>query len=345
MESKGGASRGQSRPGNWMFVVPAGVALAIAVVALVAALRAGWPGFSGVAFRSASGASLGDASAATLPVELQPVEELTGPFVVAVQAGHWQASGLPDELARLRSSTGASSHGIREVDVNLAVARELQRRLEARGWIALLVPATIPPGLRADAFVAIHADWGDSPSIRGWKIAPPWRPSPASLALAASLEASFAAQANAREDSGGVTIGMRGYYAFSYRRFEHAISPFTPAAIVELGFLTNPTDRELLADHPEYWAARLEDGIAGFLSGFDRGDTAALRPMLLPRLAAGPGGAMVFASPSSEGQLRWRLSAGSEVIAVDRREGWYEVFSREKRASGWVRVGELVAHT
>lgn len=110
---------------------------------------------------------------AILPPELQPIEPLTGPFVVAIQAGHWDAAELPDELERLRTSTGASSHGVREVDVNLAVARALKALIEARGWQAILLPATIPPGLRADAFIAIHADWGASPSIRGWKVAPP----------------------------------------------------------------------------------------------------------------------------------------------------------------------------
>lgn len=140
-----------------------------------------------------------------------------------------------------------------------------------------------------------------------------------------------------------MTIGMRGYYAFSFRRFVHTLSPFTPSAIVELGFLTNPRERELLADHPEYWAGILDLGIARFLSDFDRSRTADLRPMILPRLAAGPMGAVVRDRPSPEGLSLWSLDAGADVIAVDESGDWYEIFSREKHAAGWVRMTELIS--
>jgi len=280
-----------------------------------------------------------------LAPELQPIEPLAGPFVVAIQAGHWQADELPDELSRLRASTGATSHGIREVDVNLAVARSLQTLIEARGWSAILLPSTIPPGLRADVFVAIHADWGATSSIHGWKVAAPWRPSPASLALAAAIKESFGSESSLAQDLSGVTIGMRGYYAFSYRRFVHTISPFTPSAIVELGFLTNQRERELLVDHPEYWAGILDRGIARFLSGFDRTRTADLRPMILPRLATGPAGAVVRAEPRPEGRRLWSLDAGIDVIPVDQQVGWYEVFLRDHHASGWIEADELTSRS
>lgn len=119
--------------------------------------------------------------AAPNPVpEEAPIPPLSGPPTIAIQAGHWQASELPDELAKLRSSTGASYGKLREVDINRAVSDSLAKMVEAEGWRPLLLPATVPPGLRADAFIAIHADWSDSPAKRGWKVAPPWRASRAS---------------------------------------------------------------------------------------------------------------------------------------------------------------------
>lgn len=275
------------------------------------------------------------------PPELGPVEPLSGPFVVAIQAGHWKAAELPDELARLRTSAGARSHGVREVDVNLAVARALQSLIVSRGWRAILLPSTIPPGLRADAFVAIHADWGEQATNHGWKVSAPWRPSPASLSLAAALAASFSAQPGFDEDEAGVTVGMRGYYAFSYRRFVHAVSPFTPCTIVELGFLTNPQERELLEDRPRFWARILDRGIARFLSGFDRDRVADLRPMVLPRLQSGPAGAAVWAEPSAAGRAPWHLAAGVAVIPVDLRPGWFEVYLRDHRTTGWIEATEL----
>jgi N-acetylmuramoyl-L-alanine amidase len=58
---------------------------------------------------------------------------------------------------------------------------------------------------------------------------------------------------------------MTGYYAFNSRDFVHAIDPQTPAVIIELGFLTNPEDRELLQDRQDLLAAALADGILRYL--------------------------------------------------------------------------------
>ena len=53
------------------------------------------------------------------------------------------------------------------------------------------------------------------------------------------------------QDMDGVTVGMRGYFGFNYRRFRHSISPYTPSVLVELGFLSNPSEEEKL-QNPEY---------------------------------------------------------------------------------------------
>src|SRR5688572_19538250 len=42
---------------------------------------------------------------------------------VGLQVGHWRAHELPEELARLRNSTGAVAGGYREYEVNLLVAQ------------------------------------------------------------------------------------------------------------------------------------------------------------------------------------------------------------------------------
>jgi N-acetylmuramoyl-L-alanine amidase len=39
----------------------------------------------------------------------------------------------------------------------------------------------------------------------------------------------------------------------------------TPAAIVGTGFMTSPSDREIIADNPELVAAGIADGIIDFL--------------------------------------------------------------------------------
>ena len=121
------------------------------------------------------------------------------------------------------------------MDINLAVVDALIPLLEAENWTVIVVPATVPPGLRADAFISIHADWAGDPVRRGWKLAPPWRPSAASGDLADALKEAFRAEEGLTEDVGGVTVGMRGYFGFSYYRYVHASSPYTPAVLIELG--------------------------------------------------------------------------------------------------------------
>lgn len=264
------------------------------------------------------------------------VSPLHGPWIVAVQAGHWGIGELPSELRRLRGDTGAVYGSVREVDINRAVAEALVARVDALGWRGILVPATVPPALRADAFIAIHADSASDGSRRGWKLSPPWRASADSRALAAALRESFAAEPDLREDVDGVTVNMRGYYAFNPRRFDHTVSPYTPATIIELGFLSNAADRAFLTGPPDFWAAIILRGLEGYFASFDRENSAALRPLELPWVAVGAGGAIVRAAPSSEAEARWSLDPGTVVLPVDLSGAWYEVFVRRSFATGWV---------
>ena len=97
------------------------------------------------------------------------------PWRVGIQAGHWKIEELPQELRRLCSSTGARQGGYREVAANLDIARRVVEYLLAAGIQVDLLPATVPPGYRADAFVSIHADGAYRPGVRGWKMSTPWR--------------------------------------------------------------------------------------------------------------------------------------------------------------------------
>ena len=62
-----------------------------------------------------------------------------------------------------------------------------------------------------------------------------------------------------------ITQNMRGYYAFSWWRYKHAMHPMTTAVIVETGFLTSPIDREVLIDSPEIPASGIASGIIKYL--------------------------------------------------------------------------------
>ena len=59
---------------------------------------------------------------------------------------------------------------------------------------------------------------------------------------------------------------MRNYYAFNFRRYEHALHPMTIAAILETGFLTNAGDREVIMRQPERAARGIVEAITAFPS-------------------------------------------------------------------------------
>lgn len=268
------------------------------------------------------------------------VEALEGPWVVAIQPGHWLVEELPDELVRLRQSTGTAWGRVREVEVNLAVARALVPMVEARGWTAVLIPATVPPGLRADAFVSIHADGSADTRRQGWKLAPPWRPSPAALDLSRALEGAFGAETDLVHDASGITVNMRGYFGFSHRRFTHAASPYTPSVLVELGFLSHAQDRRRLVEDPERYARVLVKGLETYFAARTRDRVDDLVPPVYPRLEVAPGGAQVVARP--EGAVVTEVAEGTPINPVGEADGWYEVSLRAPRVMGWIAKDDLV---
>lgn len=318
------------RTGKWIFV------FAVTLVAAgIVAYRIVAEDSNGTAIASAS------LDVAGLVAE-PPIQPLTGPWVVAIQPGHWQVAQLPDELYRLRTSTGAEWGKVREVDINRAVADALIARIREAGWTPVLVPATVPPELRADAFIALHADWGNQADRRGWKLAPAWRASSASRKLADALARSFGQEPNLVEDMDGVTVNMRGYFAFNSRRFVHASSPYTPAVLIEMGFITSPIDRKLLTTRPDYYADIVMRGLKSYFADRPRSETDDLRPLQLSWVSAGSGGAVVRQRPSADASALWTLDAGTVLMPVDESGDWYEVFVRRHYATGWIRKTDTV---
>jgi N-acetylmuramoyl-L-alanine amidase len=205
------------------------------------------------------------ALAAVVPLELAPAPTREpGPPRVGLQVGHLHSEELPDELERLRDSSGTLGGGKQEWEVNLDIARRVAVRLEARGVVVDILPATVPPGYAADAFVAIHADGEPSGSASGFKAAHGRGRSPRDARLVALLYEEYGRATSLPEDP-QLSSNMRGYYAFSYRRFQHAVSPRTPAAIIETGFLTSAQDRRILLAQPDRAAEGIASGILRFL--------------------------------------------------------------------------------
>lgn len=188
-----------------------------------------------------------------------------GSTKIALQVGHWKSEEFPDELKRIRGNTGASGGGWSEVEVNYSIAMETKKILEASGILVEIIPATVPPKYYADAFVAIHADGSKDLTKSGYKSSAPWRDFSGKSGKLNQFIAREYEGATGMDFDNNITRNMRGYYAFSFWRYEHAVHPMTPSVILETGFLTTAADREIIVEQPELSAKGLAEGIVGFL--------------------------------------------------------------------------------
>ena len=230
-------------------------------------------------------------------------ERPDGPLRVGLQVGHWKNKELPDELERLRERGGGTSGGGKaEWEVNLAIAEKTASLLRDQGIILDILPATIPVAYWADVFIAIHADGSEDPTASGFKAAfaygcfrfgslttgtvphlGEWggRHGSASGQWVSHLRSNCSQdteaprfvelleteyqRATGLDVDGNVSHNMRGYYAFNWRRYEHAVHPMTTAVILETGFLTSPHDRAILISNPDKAAEGISNAVIKFL--------------------------------------------------------------------------------
>ncbi len=198
--------------------------------------------------------------------ELRTWTRPDGPVRVGLQVGHLDNTSMPEELRGLEGNTGAVVGSLLERDVVQVITELTAEQLRAKGIVVDILPATVPPGYVADAFVSIHADGNSNTSIRGFKMAGPRRDySGQSAALVDALYEAYGPATGLPIDP-SISRRMTAYYAFNWPRYEYAIHPLTPAVIVETGFLTSPSDRELIVNAPERAADGIANGIEIFLN-------------------------------------------------------------------------------
>lgn len=197
--------------------------------------------------------STGFALISTPTKEGEPTATPRGPTIIGIVAGHWK-----------NDSGSVCADGLREVDVNLNVASQVQKLLVERGYTVDLLQEFDPrlDGYEASALVSIHADSCDfiNNEATGFKVAAAMATRHPEFAarLTACLRSRYAAATNLPLHSTSVTPDMTLYHAFS------EISENTPAAIIETGFMN--LDRELLTRRSELVAQGIADGILCYLN-------------------------------------------------------------------------------
>ena len=168
--------------------------------------------------------------------------------LVGLIAGHWQSD-----------SGAVCPDGLKEVDLNLAIARRVADRLRAAGYRAEVLPEFSPKldGYRAAAFLSIHND--SCVALSGFKVARLTHATDPAQEdqLVQALYSAYAAATGLEPHYNTITDDMREYHAF--RR----IDPETPGAIIECGFMGG--DRHLLTQQQERVAMGIAEGLIAFL--------------------------------------------------------------------------------
>jgi N-acetylmuramoyl-L-alanine amidase len=173
---------------------------------------------------------------------------------------------VPAELGmRITFQTGASWAGVNEVDVNMDVAQRVKAQLTARGYIVDILPTTVPVGYIADVFLALHADSDGTGENSGFKLAHGSRRGPYEDKLVAALRDEYSKLTGLPDDLEHTSRAMTAYYAFNWGRYQHAAAAHTPAAILEMGYLSSDHDRDLLVNQADGVATAIVNGIQLFL--------------------------------------------------------------------------------
>ena len=216
---------------------------------------------------AADPASPGGSIWARYRVPLPPAEVYNppGPKRVGLQAGHWKTEEIPSELRGL--GPGASAAGKAEWEVNLDIAERTAALLRAYGVEVDILPTTLPIEYKAHAFLSIHADGDEAGARQGYKLGRAvWSATPsADDKLIADITSAYGAATRMPLDPVGASRRMTAYYAFNSRRYCHAVSPGTPSAILEAGYLTSAVDRQILLNDPDAAARGIASGLLRYL--------------------------------------------------------------------------------
>ena len=151
--------------------------------------------------------------------------------------------------------------GLREADINLAVAERVVGRLRRKGYTVDLLSEFDEriSGYKANVFLSIHAD-SCIPGLSGFKIA---RSETSAIPeiedqLVESITTAYGEKTGLAFHANSISEHMRDYHAFREIAYD------TPGAIIELGFMND--DRNILLYRQDRLSRSLVDGIQAFLN-------------------------------------------------------------------------------
>ncbi len=209
-----------------------------------------------------------------------------GGRVVCIDAGHQRKQnsakepvgpGASQTKMKVTSGTSGTTTGVPEYQLTLAVALKLQSVLQQRGYTVVMCRsshdvdisnverAQIANNAGAGAFIRIHADGAQSASATGASTLAPSASNPycanissSSQSLAKNVINSYCAKTGMKNRGMQINDGMTG---LNWSQ--------VPVTIIEMGFMTNPSDDALMQTESFQQAAAegMADGIDAFFAG------------------------------------------------------------------------------
>ena len=215
----------------------------------------------------------------TVPPETTAPE---GKYLVVIDAGHQARAnydqepvgpGAAEMKAKVSSGTQGKFTGLEEYKLNLAVSLFLRDILEGRGYEVVMIRTThdvdisnaqraeIANELQADAFIRVHANGSDDPSVSGIMTLcqTPENPYNGDIYDACKLLATFVL------DETVAATGANRQFVWETDTMSGINWCTVPVTIVEMGYMSNETEDRAMAT--EEYQRKLAEGIA---NGIDR---------------------------------------------------------------------------